>query len=61
MCRSLDRVQEISRASERPFPRQLVIQADNTTAQTKNFLCSLCMAYLVATGKVVTATLNFLT
>ena len=61
LCRAVDEVQRISRETGRPIPQHLVVQSDNTTAQTKNSLSSVFMAYLVAKGKFATATLNFLT
>ena len=61
LCRALDRVREISRKTGRPMPKHLVIQSDNTTAQAKNSLASLFLAFLVAKGHFATATLNFLT
>ena len=61
LCRALDEVQRISRETGRAIPQHLVVQSDNTTAQTKNSLSSVFMAYLVAKGKFLTATLNFLT
>ena len=44
----------------RPIPRHLVIQSDKT-AQAKNFVVSVFLAYLVAKGYFSSATLNFLT
>ena len=61
LFRALDSVAEIARREKREFPQHLVIQSDNTTAQAKNSLVSNCLAYLVARGKFLTATLNFLT
>ena len=42
------------------MPRILVIQADNTTAQTKNSKVATFLAWLVASGKFDAAVLNFL-
>ena len=61
ISRSLDNVAEIAEKNGRTFPRHLVIQADNTTAQNKNSLVSLFLAYLVSEGKFLTCTFNFLT
>ena len=61
LCRALDQVLAISKKTGRPMPRHLVIQSDNTTAQAKNSVVSVFLAYLVAMGYFTTATLNFLT
>ena len=61
ISRSLDNVAGIAEKQGRAFPRHLVIQADNTTAQNKNSLVSLFLAHLVSEGKFLTCTLNFLT
>ena len=61
LCRALDQVLEISKKTGRPMPRHLVIQSDNTTAQAKNYVVSVFLAYLVAKGYFSSATLNFLT
>ena len=61
ICRALDKVAEISKKTGRPMPEHLVIQADNTTAQCKNSVASVFLAYLVARGKFLTTTMNFLT
>ena len=42
------------------MPRILVIQADNTTAQTKNSKVATFLAWLVASGKFDAVVLNFL-
>jgi hypothetical protein len=41
--------------------RRLVIQSDNTTAQAKNSVVSLFLAFLVGKAYFATATLKFLT
>ena len=51
----------IATKTGRPIPRHLVIQSDNTTAQAKNSIVSLFLAFLVGRGYFATATLNFLT
>ena len=61
LCRALDEVARLCRLHNRAFPQHLVIQSDNTTAQAKNNVVSLFLAYLVARGKFLTATINFLT
>lgn len=61
LCRALDQVFAISRRTRRPMPRHLVIQSDNTTAQAKNCVVSVFLAYLVAKGYFQTAVINFLT
>ena len=61
ICRSLDVVSERAKKLGKPMPQHLVVQADNTTAQSKNSLASVFLAYLVAVGKFLTATANFLT
>ena len=61
LCRALDKVRAIARKLDRPMPRHLVIQSDNTTAQAKNSVVSLFLAFLVAKGYFATATINFLT
>ena len=61
LCRSIDRVMQISERTGRPFPRHLVVQADNTTAQNKNSVVSLFLAHLASEGKFLTCTMNFLT
>ena len=61
ISRSLDNVADIAEKQGRAFPRHLVIQADNTTAQNKNSLVSFFLAHLVSEGKFLTCTLNFLT
>ena len=43
------------------MPQHLVVQADNTTSQNKNSLASVFLAFLVARGKFLTATVNYLT
>ena len=60
LCIILSKVSQIARAKGRKFPSHLVIQADNTTGQTKNGLVASFMAQLVGMRKVLTATLNFL-
>jgi hypothetical protein len=61
LCRALDQVRAISKKTGRSMPRHLVIQSDNTTAQAKNSIVSLFLAFLVAKGIFATATINFLT
>ena len=61
LCRALGQVLAISQKTGRPMPRHLVIQSDNTTAQAKNYVVSVFLAYLVAMGYFSSATLNFLT
>ena len=61
IARSLDKVADIAAKTGREFPKHLVIQADNTTAQNKNSVVSLFLAHLVSEGKFLTCTFNFLT
>ena len=56
----MGRVAEISRATGRPMPKHLVVQADNTVSQNKNSVASMFLAWLVAKGKFLTCTMNFL-
>ena len=60
ICRALDSVWKQAQRQNRPMPQHLVVQSDNTTAQAKNSVASICLAYLVLRGKFLTATLNLL-
>ena len=60
LCQAFDRVAEISRTTGRPMPKHLVVQADNTVAQNKNSVAGMFLAWLVAMGKFLTCTMNFL-
>ena len=60
LCQLLDKVAEICRATGRRFPQHLVIQTDNTVAQTKNSHAAAFCSQLVGAGKFSTVTLNFL-
>ena len=53
-------VQELCQERGWEMPEHLVIQADNTVAQCKNTWANLGMAYLVATRKFKTVTMNYL-
>lgn len=60
LTRTIEKVFQLSQQCGRPFPKHLVVQADNTTASAKNqYVCSY-LAYLVSTHKFITCTLNFL-
>ena len=60
LCIILSKVAALARVKGRKFPSHLVIQADNTTGQTKNHFVASFMAQLVGLRKMSTATLNFL-
>lgn len=60
LCQLLDKVAEICRVQGRRFPVHLVLQADNTVAQTKNQYASAFCSQLVGMLKFATVTLNFL-
>lgn len=60
ICRTLDSVKKICDERKQPFPKHLVIQADNTTGQCKNQYGTGFLCFLVASYKFLTADLNFL-
>ena len=60
VCRTIQKVYQLSQQSGRPFPQHLALQSDNTTAQAKNQYAFTFLAYLVCTFKFITCTINFL-
>ena len=50
----------ICKETGRKFPKHLVVQSDNTTAQAKNTYVAMFMAFLVAKYKFATTNLFFL-
>ena len=60
LCQLLDKVAELCRVRGRRFPVHLVLQADNTVAQTKNQYASAFCSQMVGMQKFSTVTLNFL-
>ena len=57
---TLERVRNICESRGQSFPEHLVVQSDNTTAQTKNAECVKILAVLVRKFKFHTLVLNFL-
>lgn len=60
LCQILNEVAERCRTQGKRFPVHLVLQADNTVAQTKNQYASAFCAQLVGMGKFCSVGLNFL-
>ena len=60
LCQLLDKVAELCRVQGRRFPVHLVLQADNTVAQTKNQYAAAFCSQMVGMHKFSTVTLNFL-
>ena len=60
LCQLLDKVAELCRVQGRRFPVHLVLQADNTVAQTKNQYATAFCSQLVGMQKFSTVTMNFL-
>ncbi len=60
LTRTLERVRKICESRGQRFPEHLVVQSDNTTAQTKNAECAKFFAVLVRKFKFHTVVLNFL-
>lgn len=60
LCQLLDKVAELCRVQGRRFPVHLVLQADNTVAQTKNQYAAAFCSQMVGMRKFSTVTLNFL-
>ena len=60
LCQLLDEVARLCRVHGRRFPVHLVLQADNTVAQTKNQYASGFCSQLVGMQKFCTVTMNFL-
>ena len=60
LCRSISNVRRICGERNRPFPRHLVIQSDNTVSQAKNQHVVLFLAFLVSRGLFLSVSLNFL-
>ena len=60
LARVLESVRSICKATGRAFPRHLVVQSDNTTAQAKNTYVAMFLAFLVAKYKFSTTNLFFL-
>ena len=60
LCQLLDQMDESCKVQGRNFPVHLVLQADNTVAQTKNQYASAFCSQMVGMHKFSTVTLNFL-
>ena len=60
LCQLLDKVAELCKVQGRRFPVHLVLQADNTVAQTKNQYAAAFCSQMVGMQKFSTVTLNFL-
>ena len=60
LCQILDKVADMCKVQCRRFPVHLVLQADNTVAQTKNQYASAFCSQMVGMQKFSTVTLNFL-
>ena len=60
ILRALDVAKGISRRTNRPWPRQLACQFDNTTSQSKNSTSMLLASYLTGTGRFSAVTCNML-
>lgn len=60
LCLLLDKVSELCKVQGRRFPVHLILQADNTVAQTKNQYASAFCSQMVGLGKFCTVTMNFL-
>ena len=60
LARVLETVWSQCEAKGLAFPRHLVVQSDNTTAQAKNSYVAMFLAYLVGRYKFATANLFFL-
>lgn len=60
LARVLEFVARKCRELGQQFPRHLVVQSDNTTAQAKNTYVAMFLAYLVAKYKFATTNLLFL-
>ncbi len=60
LARVLELVWQKCRETGKMFPRHLVVQSDNTTAQAKNTYVSMFLAYLAAKYKFTTTNLFFL-
>jgi len=60
LVRAVSKVWRMCREQNRPFPRHLVLQCDNTPAQFKNKLTMLMMAYLVSRFKFLSTNVMFL-
>ena len=60
LARVLEFVYRKCRETGKPFPRHLVVQSDNTTAQAKNTYVSMFLAFLVAKYKFATTNLFFM-
>ncbi len=58
---TLDHVLRVCQARGLPMPLHLVVQSDNPTNQAKNSLTCMFLAFMVATNRFLTCTLNFLT
>ena len=60
LCIVLSKVRDMCRVQGRRFPLHLVLQADNTVAQTKNGYCAALCTHLVGASKFATVTMNFM-
>ena len=60
LCCTIQHVVDICQARGWNLPEHLVIQSDNTVAQTKNSYVHLALAYLVCKHNFKTVTVNYL-
>ena len=60
LCQILDKVADMCKVQGRRFPVHLILQADNTVAQTKNQYAAAFCSQVVGMHKFSTVTLNFL-
>ena len=60
LIRAVSKVWAMCQAQNRPFPRHLVLQADNTTSQFKNKETLLLLALLVSRFKFLSSNIMFL-
>ena len=60
LCQLLDKVAELCGVQGQNFPVHLVLEADNTVAQTKNTYAAAFCSQMMGVQKVSTVMLNFL-
>ena len=60
LCQTIQHVAGVCSARGQPLPRHLVLQSDNTVAQTKNSIAGAFCAHLVPRFQFATVTMNFL-
>ena len=60
IARTLDVCYKLAQERGEELPRHIFVQADNTTAQTKNSLNSLFAAYLTGTGRASSFTIAYM-